>query len=497
MILTAEQQEVGRRNFLKATAALPAAGAFALSRNNFGPLKCGIIGTGGQGGVLMDNCPTEYVHIIAACSIRPDHLERAKNIGRDTYGIEMDTYTDYKQMLERSDIEAVIIATPLWTHAEMAIDALDAGKHVFVEKTMASTIEDCLAMKAAAERNGKNLQIGHQRFYNPIYWKMYRMAKGGILGDIYHIRCQWHRNGNWVRPRWWDTAGYYDTFPEMKDFDPTRWGYKEKDHLCNWRLYDSCSKGLHTELASHMIAITNWLAVPVDAEKVNAMSDDEIEVKATAPSSVNGYGGTYRYKDGEEGSFESVPTPYARQCEDHIYCTYEYPSNLTVSFSSIQTNAMGGYYEMIMGTKGTIILQREVEAMYYPEPAWEMFEAEQKAAEAAAAEGKGTEVAAKEVAAGAAAGAASASRGRDVQGSATGIGAGGGSDYTWQYAYRDELRGFAETIRLGRNNLCDADAGLYAAQAVLGGRMSVVRKKRVGFNQQGLPVDESGQVIQA
>ena len=102
-----------------------------------------------------------------------------------------------KDLLARDDIEAVIIASPLWQHAPMAIAALEAGKHVFCEKTMAKTIDECIAMNDAAEASGKNLQIGHQRFYSPIYHEMYRLVMGGVLGDVLHIRCQWHRNGNW------------------------------------------------------------------------------------------------------------------------------------------------------------------------------------------------------------------------------------------------------------------------------------------------------------
>ncbi len=494
MILTPEQQAVGRRNFLKASAALPAAGAFAFSHRNFGPVKCGVIGTGGEGRVLMECLDPKYIRVTAICDIRPDHLQMGQEVGLKNWDAELDTYTDYNEMLEKADIEAVIIASPLWQHAPMSIAALEAGKHVFCEKTMAKTIDDCIAMKETAEKTGLNLQIGHQRFYSPIYWNMYRMVMGGDLGDVKHIRCQWHRNNSWVRGRWWENQEHLEKYPAMKDYDPSQWGYGAPDNLCNWRLYEKHSEGLFTELASHMIAITNWLGVEgKDPEEVKAMKDKDIVVDAVAPRLVMATGGIYKFKNGEEGIYESKPTEYTREIEDHIYATFEYPNDLTVTFSSIQTNSYDGYYEMIMGTKGTVILSNETNLYLFPEYAWDKWQEEEekrKEAEEAAKEGKATEVTTKEASKAAPVQTASASRGADVAGTAMGSGAGGGSGYTWQWAYRDELRGFAETIRFGRNNLCDGSVGLYAAQAVLGARQSLKEKRIIKF-------DETGRVIPA
>lgn len=483
MILTPEQKEVGRRNFLKASVALPAAGAYVAAQSNFGPVKTGIVGCGNEGRMLMEQLSPAYVNLVAACDIRPDNLKKALTIGPDKYGHELTPYTEYADMLNDTSLEAIVIAAPLSKHAEIAIAAFNAGKHVFCEKVMAKTVDECNAMIEAADKSGKVLQIGHQRFYNPIYWNMYRMVMGGELGDIYHIRCQWHRNFNWVGGlRWWENDEYLKEYPEMKDFDPTRWGYASPDQLCNWRMYRAHSEGLMSELASHMLAITNWLGVDMDPEEVKRMSDDELRVTAVAPSAVIGSGGCYKYKDGEEGTFESKKTSYVREVEDHVFVTFEYPNNRTVFFSSIQTNKYDDYYEMIMGTKGTLILRSEVEAYLFPEPSWEGFKQELEEREKAAAEGNETEVSTKKATG--SVGSASASRDADVKGG-TVSGSGGAGDYIWQYAYRDELRGFAETIRYGRNNLCDGNVGKYAAMAVIGGNDAIRGKKRVMFNADG------------
>lgn len=506
MILTPEQREVGRRNFLKASAALPAAGAFVFSRNQFGPVKCGVIGTGGEGRVLMENLDTDYIHVVAISDIRPDNASKGIEVGHDYYGVELDYYENYQEMLEKADIEAVIIATPLWMHARMAIAALEAGKHVFCEKTMAKSIDDCVEMNKLAEKKERVLQIGHQRFYSPIYWDMYRMVMGGDLGDVYTIRCQWHRNSNWSKARWWEDNEYLEMYPDMKDFNPQGWGYGAgdlpqevtKDHLCNWRLYNKYSEGLMAELASHMLAITNWLGKDIDPDEAKDMTGDRMYVSAAAPSWVCGAGGTYKFKNGEEGSFAPNPTPYVRDIEDHVFATFTYPNDMTTCFSSVTTNAHSGYYEMIMGTKGTLILSNETNAYLFDEGSWKAFEEEEterKKAEAEAAENKLTGITSQPVKPSKPQKSASASRGADVSAGAAGVGVGGDSGYHWKFAYRDELKGFAETIRLGRNNLCDGTVGQYAAQAVLGGRRAIQGQTVIRFDDAGRPVDGEGKPV--
>src|SRR5262245_27137323 len=95
------------------------------------------------------------------------------------------------------DLEAVIIATPLWAHADIAVGCLDAGKHVRCEKMMAKTAADCRRTIDAARRNRRILEIGYQRYYNPIYQAAYEnVIKAGVLGDVYHVRLAWHRNSS-------------------------------------------------------------------------------------------------------------------------------------------------------------------------------------------------------------------------------------------------------------------------------------------------------------
>src|SRR5262245_14204504 len=191
MNLTDEQKEQGRRNFLKAiagTPALVALGAAAVARGPIkgGPVKAAVIGTGGMGRGLIKQCQREFIDLKALCDINPKRRSSVvESMIKDGWP-EPRVYEDWHEMLQKEDIEAVIIAVPLWSHAEIAVGCLDAGKHVLCEKMMAKSEADCLRMIEAMRRNKKILEIGYQRYYNPIYQAAYNsIIKQGVLGDVY------------------------------------------------------------------------------------------------------------------------------------------------------------------------------------------------------------------------------------------------------------------------------------------------------------------------
>jgi predicted dehydrogenase len=330
MNLTPEQEALGRRNFLKALAGTPALAAFGAAAAfkgpvRGGPVKVGFVGLGGQGRALLRNTDPAFTEVRALCDINPKHLAAADEILKTANKPPARHYEDWKQMLQQEDIEGVVMAPPLFLHAEMAVGCLEAGKHVLCEKMMAWDEAGCQRMAEAARKTGKLLEIGYQRSYNPVYQAAYDgIVRKGVLGDVFHARLAWHRNGNWRRKE-----------EPPPNFDPTRWGYPDWEHLVNWRLYWKYSKGLLAELASHQVNIANWF---FDA----------------LPAAVSGTGGVYRFKDG-------------REVEDHIYTTFEYPDGRTVVFSSIESNSFDDYYEMFMGTRGTLILRRETDAMLFEE----------------------------------------------------------------------------------------------------------------------------------
>jgi predicted dehydrogenase len=333
MNLTEEQKTTGRRNFLKAVAGVPALvalGGVALTRGPVrgGPVKIALVGTGDMGKGLLNQYQKEFCDLKALCDVNPKRRATMVDAMVKKGWPKPNEYDDWQEMLQKEDLEAVHIATPLWTHSTIAVGALNAGKHVLCEKMMAKSAAECQQMIDAAKKNNRVLEIGYQRYYNPIYQAAYQnIIRQGVLGEVYHARLAWHRNASWRRPA---------EEPPTPNFDPSRFGYPDWEHLLNWRMYRKYSEGLLCELGSHQITAASWF---FDSH----------------PTSVYVSGNIARYKDG-------------REVYDHVYATFNYPGDRTATFSSIQSNAFDENYEMFMGTKGTLIMTRELEAYLFTEP---------------------------------------------------------------------------------------------------------------------------------
>jgi predicted dehydrogenase len=423
MNLTDEQKEQGRRNFLKAiagTPALVALGTAAALRGPIkgGPVKAAVIGTGGMGRGLIAQCQKEFIDLRAVCDINPGRRQQVAEMMLKAGWSQPRQYDDWREMLEKEDLEAVIIATPLWTHAEISAGCLDAGKHVLCEKMMAKSEAECSRMIEAARRNKRILEIGYQRYYNPIYQAAYQnIIKPGLLGEVYYARLVWHRNANWRRTE----------NPPTPNFDPSRWGYPDWEHLLNWRLYKKYSEGLVAELGSHQITAVNWFF-------------------DSTPDSAYTTGGISRFKDG-------------REVFDHVYAIFEYPGGRTATFSSIESNAFEEAYEMYLGTKGTLILRREIEAYLFTE-----------------GEGQSTrvEVSPKtsEPVADSSATRAADSPGRTVTATTQ-------SNTERNLAYRNEIAEFCSSIRTGSAVRCGPERAMRSAIAVLTANRSAEKHDRL------------------
>jgi predicted dehydrogenase len=423
MNLTPEQQELGRRNFLKALAGTPAVAALGAAAGlkgpvRGGPVRLGYVGLGGQGRVLLEQTDPAFGEVRALCDINPNRLARADEVLSKAGKPPARHYADWKEMLQKEDLEAVVMAPPLWLHAELASGCLEAGKHVLCEKMMAWDVEGCRRMQDAAKKSGRLLEIGYQRFYNPVYQAAYEgIVKPGLLGDVYHTRLVWHRNGNWRRKE----------EPPSPDYDPSPWGYPSFDHLINWRLFWRYSKGLLAELGSHQVCATNWFL-------------------GARPEAVNASGGLFRF------------TGDGREVEDHVYATFEYPGGRTAVFTTIESNAFDHYYEMLMGTKATLILQGEAEAYLFDEADKKPTSVE------VAAKGNGPALSASE------------SRAADAAG---GRAAGTRNTTERTSAYRLEVSEFCAAVRTGRPLRCGPEKAAGSAGACLAAHDAIEKKGRV------------------
>ncbi|SFB82254.1 Predicted dehydrogenase [Parapedobacter composti] len=273
------------------------------------PLAVGIVGFGSRGSGIASIIRTVPGIALHAYS---DILENQLQLAGRQF-TEAKAYPDYRKLLENPAIEAVIIALPEHLHYPAAVAALQAGKHVYLEKTMVHTMEEAEQLVQTAARYPKQvLQIGHQYRYYQLYHRVLEVIREGFIGDVTQYECQYHRNSDWRRPV----------------SDP------KLERQINWRMYKEYSGGLMTELCAHQVDILNWF-------------------NGSPPASVVAIGGIDYWKDG-------------RETYDNIRAIYAYPNGVKASVSSILSNAYNGYSIRILGSKGTIVVQR-TKALAYPE----------------------------------------------------------------------------------------------------------------------------------
>lgn len=268
--------------------------------------RIGFIGTGSRGMYNMHAVMAlAHAEIVALCDIYPPNLKEASELCPSAK-----TYTDYRKMLDSPDIDGVVISTPLYLHAPMTLDALDAGKHVYCEKAMALTMEECKAIYDRYRKTDKVLYFCMQRMFDQKYIKGMQMIHDGVIGDIVGERCYWFRNHDWRRPV---------PSPEL-------------ERQINWRLYQDYSGGLMTELASHQLEVCCWAMQMV-------------------PESVVGTGDIVYWKDG-------------REVYDSVNLVYHYSNGVKINYESLISNKFNGMEDQILGKKGTMNLATGV---YYLE----------------------------------------------------------------------------------------------------------------------------------
>jgi len=249
-----------RRDFVKTTAALATASVVATTPATAAGnrIRLGIIGTGNRGTQLIAAAlPNEDAEFVAACDVFDPHIDKAiEKIGK-----KIDTYKDYRKLLDRKDIDAVIIATPDHWHYRVFLDSIAAGKHVYQQKPMCHTIEQGLDMVRTARANPRQVvQIGTQRRSGRQYAQAKEFIDAGKLGRITFIRC-WDTR-NWVhddpfKPRPFEGKLDWDRFQEpcarnqKVPFDPQRY--------FAWRWYWAYAGGLVNDVGVHVMDVVHWL----------------------------------------------------------------------------------------------------------------------------------------------------------------------------------------------------------------------------------------------
>ena len=309
------KESISRRKFISSgTIALSSLAlidmpAFASIISKGNTVKVALVGVGQRGTGLANLLKASIgIELIACCDVVEKNLQNGMALAAP----KAKAYKDYHSMLLNKDVDAVIIATPLYLHYQMVMDALSAGKHVYVEKTMTYDIPQALALVNRMKTSKLVLQVGHQYRYFNMYHKIKEMISNNWLGTITTIESQYNRNSDWRRP-----------VP-----------VQQNERQVNWRMYKEYSGGLLAELCAHQIDVVNW------------MLDDH-------PIKVTGLGGIDYWKDG-------------RETYDNIHTIYEYQKGIKSNVTSILSNEHNGYAMRILGSQATIVIQRE-KAFIYPE----------------------------------------------------------------------------------------------------------------------------------
>jgi predicted dehydrogenase len=278
------------------------------------------IGTGTRGCELLNaSLDVPGVECVAAADLYDSRHEAAQEAVQK----QIATTRSYREILDRKDVDAVIVAVPDHQHRRVVVDALAAGKDVYCEKPMSHTVEDGFAMVDAVEKNNRIMQVGSQRVSSILYQKARELRASGALGDVFLIEGTFNRNspsGAWVYPvppdaseQTIDWAQFLVGAPQHP-FDAVR--------FFRWRCFTDYGEGLAGDLFVHLLSGIHFIA-----------GVDEI------PQRAQSSGGLFHFKDG-------------RDFPDLIETIYEYP-NFRVSLTSNLNNESPEQIRFF-GNKGTL-----------------------------------------------------------------------------------------------------------------------------------------------
>ncbi len=346
---------VTRRDFLKtagvSAGVMVAAGYSPFSYAQNDKIHVAKIGCGAQGlfrhmrsGIPM----VDDLDVVAVCDIYEPNLRR----GQMTAGGEdIPAYYDYRELLENENVDAVVISTSQDAHYQPTMDALDAGKYVFCEKTL--TYDQDLSHGIQMSRDivekchetGLFCQVGHQRRYNPQYLKAVWLARNeNSVGRIHNLSAQWHQNPRdaWRRPV---DPNYEFNENEAQFID-------DLERHMNWRHYPDRSGGLMTEFAAHQVDIWNWFLGTVPRRVWGSGSTDYWRDGREVSDNV---AVTYEYEmRGQEDGFNDIPLRTG-ELEANMH-ELARPYTVRGNYSCLLANAHGGIKEFIRGDLGNFEL---------------------------------------------------------------------------------------------------------------------------------------------
>jgi predicted dehydrogenase len=337
-----------RREFLKAGSAAIAATAVSLNARSYAQIlgandrvRVGIVGCGDRmkGGDLpafQSNAKDLNFQIVAVSDIWSRRREEGAAFIEKLCGNPVDPVRNNDELYARKDVDAVIIATADFQHAQHGIEAVNAGRDAYVEKPTAHDMKDARNFRAAVHKTGKIVQIGTQRRSTPKYMKAADYIKSGAFGDIVMVEMTWNVNqpGRWRRPKDVPLLKEEDTDWKRYLLDYPVVPFDARKYL-EFRLFWPYSSGIPDQWLVHQIDTVHWFT------------------GLPHPRSVVANGGIYLWKDG-------------RQNWDTMTAIFDYgplddlSKGFQVQYSSRFTNSAGGVKELYYSNGGMIDMDKGV-----------------------------------------------------------------------------------------------------------------------------------------
>ncbi len=324
---------VSRRSFLKASAGglaafgVPAVNALGANET----LNVACVGTGGRCRALMKSlAKVPNVRLAAVCDVWEVALQEARKLA-DPKAVAT---KNYKELLDRKDIDAVLIGSPDHWHVAMTVDACAAGKDVYVEKPLTHDPAEGKAVVEAQDRHRRIVQVGTQQRSMPHIAKAGELLKQGRVGKVVKVHMSWNRNADRVRkaplnidPKSVDWKAFLGSAREQP-FDEYRFR--------NWRWFWDFGGGIFTDLMVHWVDVAHWLLGIDRPEKAVSLG-------------------------------EFVHAKDVWETPDTVQTVLSYPGGVQMHFEGTFANARGGACIEFMGTEGTLYIDR---GRYEVRPDW-------------------------------------------------------------------------------------------------------------------------------
>jgi predicted dehydrogenase len=329
--------EISRRSFIDlaaggtlAVASPLAAKTRAQAANN--RIRLALIGSGGRGrhvmGLFLRQTDAEFV---AVCDVRKENLDQGVKIATTAQpGVQVATVEDYRQLLQRNDVDALLIATPDHWHCPMLIDAVNAGKDVYIEKPLSNTLAPMVEALRVVRKTNRVVQVGTQQRSGPHFQECAKLVQSGELGKVTHAMCVYSGTGYGRQPE------QEAPIPDGLNWDLFQGPAPKRPFKAGrlaWRGWWDYGGGLITDWGVHLTDLALWY----------------LNSQTVGPTLTSGV-----------AQYVNLVNPDRDQSPDAFMVSWQYP-NFVMSFTNAAVNdwefdRRGNYF---FGPRGSLLVHRQ------------------------------------------------------------------------------------------------------------------------------------------